>query len=94
MPGTMVVRVGAEGVGGEGDSRGGRGGVVGDEEGGGTLKRGVRSRVVRRARPYFGGFEDGETDNLEPSFLEPGDFGVGASVDDDVGEDVVGLEVV
>jgi hypothetical protein len=40
------------------------------------------------------GLENGEPQNLEATFLEFCYFGVGAGVNDDVGHDIVSLEII
>jgi hypothetical protein len=49
---------------------------------------------MKGGTPDFNWLDYGQTDKFQTSLLELCDFSVSSSVDDDVGHDVMGLEVV
>jgi hypothetical protein len=56
-------------------------------------RRHLGANAVARAED-FDGLEYGESQNLETAFLELCYFGVCAGINNDIGHDVVGLEII
>lgn len=63
-----------------------------DNEGRGiTVAISPQFRVKARARPYLDRFEHRETNDFDASFMKLGHLGVGAGIDNNIGEDIVSL---